>query len=236
MEWHQKYQAFHDLFVPAVLAKGISYRLNETSNFSKGGAVGASDTYAAALWAVDYLYWWAHHSAAGLNFHSGQKVLPGSGGPDKPNVYTALTSSEKGISLLPLAYGLKIFDLGGHGKLLPVEVRGNSEQLNLVAYGVEGGGKRITVTLVNREFGQEGRGATVTIDAGKAVSRAETVVLAAESGEMSATKNLNLGGGGFGEDGEWKGKWSPLGKPLQGGKVVVEVAPATAVVVKLTLE
>lgn len=68
----------------------------------------------------------------------GEKVIPGTVGPDKPNVYTSLTSSANGYTILPPGYGIKMFELGGHGDLLPVEVEKNNEKVNLVAYGVKG--------------------------------------------------------------------------------------------------
>jgi len=32
------------------------------------------DTLASSLWALDFLYWWASHDAAGINCHTGDKV------------------------------------------------------------------------------------------------------------------------------------------------------------------
>jgi len=232
--WHPKYQAFYELFVPAVLRNGLRFRMNETSSFSKGGALGASDTYSASLWILDYLYWWAHHDASGVNFHSGQKVLPGTNGPDKPNVYTPLTSSEKGYTLLPPAYGIKAFTLGSRGKLLPVTVMANRDEVNLKAYGVSGSDGCLYVTLINREFGPQGKAAEVTLDLGESYLRGETISLSQESGDIAEVEGVSLGGAKFGEDGKWAGGWSPLSKGLGKKKVKVGVPCATGMVVKLS--
>lgn len=231
--WHTKYQAFHDLFVPAVLKNGLKFRMNEGSSFSKGGALGASDTYAAALWILDYLYWWAHHDASGLNFHSGQKVLPGTAGPDKPNVYTPLTSSANGYIILPPGYGIKMFELGSHGDLLPVEVVENKEQVNLVAYGVAGLEKTLYVTLINREYGPEGKKADVCVETGKILEKGETITMSQESGNIAQVDGVTIGGQKFGEDGTWKGAWSPLTTGIESKSVKIKVEPATAVVVRI---
>jgi len=231
--WHPKYQAFHDLFVPAVLKNGLKFRMNEGSSFSKGGAWGASDTYAASLWILDYLYWWAQHEASGLNFHSGQKVLPGTTGPDKPNVYTPLTSSANGYTILPPGYGIKMFDLGSHGNLLPVEVVPNKEQVNLVAYGVAGAGKTLYVTLINREYGRKGKGAEVWVEMGKAWEKGETITMSQESGDIAQVEGVTVGGEKISEDGTWSGRWSPLTRGVESQGFKVEVPPATAMVVKL---
>ena len=234
--WHSKYQAFYDLFVPAVLKNGLKFRMNEGSSFSKGGALGASDTYSASLWILDYLYWWAHHSASGLNFHSGQKVLPGTVGPDKPNVYTPLTSSEGGYTILPPGYGIKMFELGGHGELLPVAVEKNKEKVNLVAYGVVPSPGVVNVTLINREYGPEGRGAKVTVVLGRGVGSGRVVKMEQESGEVSAVGGVRVGGKSFTEDGKWSGDWSALKEKTNGNELRILVGPSTALVLQVTLK
>ncbi len=81
---YQAYQKFYDVFVPTAKSKGIEYRLEESNSYGRGGAVGASDTFAASLWSVDYLYWWAWHDTLGINFHTGQKEGRGVPGPNRP--------------------------------------------------------------------------------------------------------------------------------------------------------
>ena len=71
------YETFRNEFAPAALSKGLPYRLEEANSFSNGGAAGVSDAFAATLWGLDYLYWWAAHGADGINFHTGGYV-PGS--------------------------------------------------------------------------------------------------------------------------------------------------------------
>jgi hypothetical protein len=236
--WHPKYQAFYDLFVPAVLKNGLKFRMNEGSSFSKGGALGASDTYSASLWILDYLYWWAHHSASGLNFHTGEKVIPGTVGPDKPNVYTSLTSSANGYTILPPGYGIKMFELGGHGDLLPVEVEKNTEKVNLVAYGVIAPEKVLYVTLINREYGSKGRAAEVEIELGKSMEKAGTITMSQKDGDIAQVDGVTVGGAKFGEDGGWAGKWSDLiqrGYGKKKDRLKIEVPPASAVLIRLRL-
>ena len=234
--WHPKYQAFYDLFVPAVLKNGLKFRMNEGSSFSKGGALGASDTYSASLWILDYLYWWAHHSASGLNFHTGEKVLPGTVGPDKPNVYTSLTSSEKGYTILPPGYGIKMFELGGHGDLLPVEVEKNKEKVNLVAYGVRGAKGEVTLTLINREYGSEGREVLVSVDVGREVEKVQVVEVRQREGDIAQVGGVTVGGEEIGEDGKWRGEWKDLAEGVSKTKVTVGVASASATVLRFVIK
>ena len=55
----------------------LPYRIEETNSFYNGGAKDVSNSFASALWGLDYLYWWASHGASGLNFHTGDKVAAG---------------------------------------------------------------------------------------------------------------------------------------------------------------
>jgi hypothetical protein len=168
-----------------------------------------------------------------LNFHTGEKVLPGTVGPDKPNVYTSLTSSASGYTILPPGYGIKMFELGGHGDLLPVEVEKNKEKVNLVAYGVMAAGKVLYVTLINREYGSKGRAAEVELEVGKSVEKAEMITMSQESGDIAKVDGVTAGGTKFGEDGAWNGAWRLLTGKIEGMRVKIEVLPATAMVVKL---
>jgi hypothetical protein len=231
--WLKHYQEFHDVFVPAVLSNKLIFRLNETNSFSNGGALGASDTYTASLWTLDYLYWWVYHDASGLNFHTGQKVLPGSVGPDRPNVYTALTSSVHGYTILPSGYGMKAFDLGSHGKLVPVNIVSNSDNVNLTAYGVLASDKILYITLINKEYGPKGRSAQVTIETGLSMSSAETILLTSSSGDISTISDVTIGGVKISEDGTWNGSWTTIVEKPTNGTATIKIPAATAVVVKM---
>ena len=61
-------------FAPQATALGLPFRLEEVNNFYNGGATNVSNTFAAALWGLDFMYWWAEHGAAGINFHTGDQV------------------------------------------------------------------------------------------------------------------------------------------------------------------
>jgi hypothetical protein len=172
-----------------------------------------------------------------LNFHTGEKVIPGTVGPDKPNVYTSLTSSANGYTILPPGYGIKMFELGGHGDLLPVEVEKNKEKVNLVAYGVTAQGKLLYVTLINREYGSKGRAAEVELEVRKSVEKVETITMSQKDGDIAKVDGVTVGGAQFGEDGEWRGSWQPWaqGVDKKKQKLKIEVPPASAIVIRLRL-
>ena len=115
------YQKFYDNFVPGAKEKGLGYRLEECNSLYNGGAAAISNSYASAVWALDFMYWWAGHGAEGVNFHTGTN-------PDVrshvPGGNDAFWIPAGGIKLHPLSYALKTFDVGGHGEMVRVETSG----------------------------------------------------------------------------------------------------------------
>ncbi|MGH7978283.1 MAG: hypothetical protein ACREE6_02825, partial [Limisphaerales bacterium] len=61
-------QTLYNAIGPAILGEGLHYRFTEANDIT-GGIDGASDAFAAALWALDFMHWWAAHGISGINFH-----------------------------------------------------------------------------------------------------------------------------------------------------------------------
>lgn len=232
--WLGGYEKFAQSFVPAAKAAGLRYRLEETNNFFNGGAQDVSDTFASALWGLDYLYWWAEHGAAGLNFHTGDHVAAA----DAPTAcrYAVFWSAPDGYDVHPLGYALKAFNLGSHGRLTPVRITANADGLNLTAYATLASDRSLCVTLINKEHGAGARAAAVTLSLGAGYGRAQVMFLTAPRGEVAAKSGVRLGGAPIGDDAAWQGTWSALAGPSAGGRWIVGVPAATAAVVKLTAE
>src|SRR5581483_9036232 len=114
----KSYSTFRESVVPPAEESGRSSRLEEANNFFNGGLSGASDSFAAALWGLDFMHWWAAHGLTGINFHT-------VGGRYSPYV-----RADDGYEVRPLGYGMKAFDLGCHGAVLPLDIT-NSESVNL---------------------------------------------------------------------------------------------------------
>jgi hypothetical protein len=220
------YQKLHDSFAMTAVSNGLPYRLEEVNNFFNGGAKDVSDTFASALWGLDFMCWWAAHDAAGLNFHTGNRVAAGS--TLQPSKYTAFFSTTNGYIVRPLGYGIKAFDLGSHGKLLPVKLS-SAENLNLTAYAVLGDDKNLNLTIVNKEHGPAGRAANVSIEQSETgVVNGELISLSAPNNDVSAESGETLGGGQIQSNGIWNGKWTPLRDVSK-----IKVPAASAVIVRL---
>jgi len=223
------YQKLHDGFVPMALSNGLPYRLEEVNNYFNGGATNVSNTFASSLWGLEFMYWWAEHQASGLNFHTGDRVAAGY--TLLPSKYTAFFSTTNGYTVRPLGYGIKAFDLGGHGKFVPLTLSGASN-LNLRAHAVLGADKNAYVTLINNEHGENARTTSVALDAGTNFTQCEIVALAQSSNDVAATSGVTLGGAEIATDGTWAGAWKTLAENKTGG-FSVTIPPASAVIVRL---
>jgi hypothetical protein len=222
-------QKLHDGFVPMARSNSLPYRLEEVNNYFNGGATNVSNTFASALWGLDFMYWWASHDAAGVNFHTGDHVAAGSG--LSVSKYTAFYSTTNGYLIRPLGYGIKAFALGSGGRLVPQSVSAQPE-INLSTYGVLAPDHSLFVTLINKEHGAGACDANVTLAAGDGYAAGQTVFLAAPNGDVAATSGVTLGGAEIESDGTWKGEWKPIPAPVQ-GEFKIKLPAASAAVVKL---
>jgi hypothetical protein len=225
-DFAKHYEKLYQAFVPAVHKKGLTYRLEETNNFFNGGAKDVSNTFASALWGLDYLYWWAAHEARGVNFHTGDAVAAGE--QQAPCWYATFWSAPNGYTVHPLAYGIKAFDLGSHGKLLPVRV--SPEGANLSAYAVLGADGVVYVTLINKDADPS---ATVSLSIASRRLRGKPAAmsLTAPQSDIAAHDGITLGDSSISPDGVWSGTWKPLKK--KAGAVVLNLAPASAMIVRI---
>lgn len=195
---------------------GVPLRLTETNSASCGGITGASNTFAAALWAVDYVAVAAEHGASGINLHGGLDTHCGGYTPlcqTGPNTYAPA----------PVYYGLLLAHLLGQGDLLPVTV---SSTGNVAAHAVRGRNGLIRVVVENLD----GTPATITLAAGRATGSAGMLHLTAAS--LEATGGVQIQGAAVEPD----GGFTP-GRPdhvvCAAGRCPIRLAPYTAAVITL---
>jgi hypothetical protein len=224
------YETFFKTFAPHVMSLNIPYRMEETNSFYNGGAKDVSDTFASCLWGLEYLHWWAAHGAAGLNYHTGDKVAAGD--ESTPCRYAVYWTSPTGYDVHPLGYAIKAFDLGGHGASLPVAVE-SGEKLNLRAFAVLAEDGSIYVTIINKEHGPTGREASIDLAAGSAFTGGRMILVSVPDGDVAAKSGVTLGGASISNDGKWPGNWTPLSAPETSGHFRLKVPVATAAVIQI---
>lgn len=220
-EMLERYESFYRQFAPQARRVGLPYRLEESNNYASGGAPDVSDSYAAALWGLDYLHWWAAHNALGIEFHNGVTTS-----------YSAFWPAPDGFQVLALGYGLKAFSLGGQGRCVPVTMA-NAQGVNLTAYGMLASNGTLYATLINKEHGEAARTVKLTLEPGAEYGAGQAMSLVCPQGDIALKTGIVLGNSSINGDGSWSGVWQRLAAPDQ-GKFQVEVSPASAVVVKLT--
>jgi hypothetical protein len=212
-----------------VRALGVPYRMTE-ANDCLHGVFGASDSYPAALWALDYMHWWAAHQMAGVNFHNNPWIPTDTIVPD-PNPCTKEGCGNFRIS--PKGYGIKAFDLGGHGYIEPVTIA-KPENFNLTAYAA-GTDRALFVTILNRTHSttHDAAPAAVTIRANGFRSGSASYMLLTNGDPGNASgKNATLGGALIRNNARWTGKWTPLGS-FTNGLITLTVPSTTAAVVRV---
>jgi hypothetical protein len=220
------YVSQYNASVPTAFNDGLSLRLSETNSFVLGGAANASNTFASALWGLDYMYWWTAQQdmIRGVNFHTGDSVAAG------PPNYAVFLSTTGGYSMHPLGYGIKAFDLGGHGRVVHATLN-NPAGVDLTAYGVLAADNSLWVTVINKSHDASATTVDLTIQPGGSYSQANEWVLQAPNNDVAQTTGVTLGGAGINTDGTWNGTSTPVN--LSGGNVSLTMPPATAVVVQL---
>lgn len=225
-EAYATYSEIHEGMVAAVKGTDIRYRLTETNSLWFSGLEGASDRHASSLWGLDYLHWWVLHGAEGLNFHTGDRT---GGSVNLPCRYAAFVSAPGGYEVRPLGYGLKLFDLAGRGRMLPVEVAPD-EDLRGYASRDEG---QLFVTLIHPRADDGER--EVRLELPAPAGEVEVVWLRAEGDDLAATSaDMRLNGSTIGPDGRWEGGWKAVeADAVADQAVTLTMPPASAVVVRI---
>jgi hypothetical protein len=225
--WYPRYEMVRKTMTDAIAGTPLPYRLSETNSYWYGGLKDASDTFASALWSADYLCWWAAHGAAGLNFHTGDKV----GGGDKSvqSRYTAFVTDGPGFDVHPLSYGIKLFDLGARGALVPLAIAdAQNPQLSAYAASQE---DSLSIILINRRHGPAAANSRLRFQLPPRSSAARILFLTAPHGDIAAKTGLLLGGQPISPTGQWSGHWTPLS--IDHDSITLELPPATAAVLQV---
>lgn len=206
-----------------VVTSGLRYRLTESNDYL-GGVPGVSNAFASALWALDYLHWWAAHAAAGVNFHNKQWLYTDTIVPDP-------AGADAGYAVTPKGYGIKAFTLGSAGQVKPTVIT-NADGINLTAYCIGTAGEDY-VTVINKTHGAEAADAAVTIlPSGPVLPSAQFLTLASGAPGDATPARATLGGATITGDTLWSGKWDVLTADPQDG-ISLTVRAATAAIIRI---
>ena len=218
---------------------GTKFRLTESNDYL-GGVPGGSNSFASALWALDYMHWWAEHGASGVNFHNNQWIYTDTLVP-RNNLWKAPGICAQGpcgdYYATPKSYGIKAFNLGGHGYPMQTSVRvvDAPKDWSLTAYAV-GAGQDLYITVINKMQGHKPEHAArvIIIPKGEPFAKASVATMMLSSGVPGDSTRLaaQLAGATIANTGEqWRGVWTPQSADVS-GHVTLMIEPATAVIVR----
>jgi hypothetical protein len=142
--------------VAASRATGLPLRLDETNSAAGGGVAGVSDSYASALWSLDYTLLTAQDGVAGLNFHGGLGVCDAPLYNGKFQLYTPLCAADATdaaaavYTARPEYYGLWLAARLGPGRFLPVTVTSPTTH-TITAYAVRGDDGHTRLAIIDKD-------------------------------------------------------------------------------------
>lgn len=195
-------------------ANGVPYRMSEGNTCYGAGKKGVSDTFASALWAVDFWLQLAEQGSTGVNLHGG-----GNG------YYTPIAGSPaKGLVARPIFYGLQMAGAFAGAQLHACEV--NAGGKNVVAYaGTKA--KGAALAIVNRDA------VPVRLEVDlpaslEGASAAEFSGWRLQAPSLESTSGVTFAGAEVTTDGHWMPKKTEK-IAVRKGKAVVELAPYSAI-------
>ena len=199
---------------------GIPFRIAECNTFT-GGVPGASDSYASALWSLDFLFECAQGGARGVNFH---------GGGPKASYSPLMDDNTNVVAVRPEFYGILLFTLAGSGTVYRTKISAGS--LNASAYAVKTLAGTSVVILNKDNF----QNLHATVELPQNVKSANLMVLSQRSPgtagpDLSANSGVTIQGATVGIDGTFSP--SPAFTPTtRGSQLICYVPSLTAVLIR----
>jgi hypothetical protein len=196
-------------------------RIDETNNISCHGEAGVSDSFASALWAVDWIVRAMSEGAAGMNLHD---LL------DQPSAYSPLILRDGGLHANPEWYALLLTaSLAGERPVR--DMPAGDPNLTVAAFVGRGHTlHRLSVVLV--DFDPPGS-ALRTVSLGVPARYSAGSVLRLQAPSPAARSHVTLGGAEVGADGEWRPRLPLPAVRVRHGAFTLQMTPGSAALVTL---
>lgn len=200
---------------------GVPFRINEVNSFYGGGKAGVSDTFASALWVLDYMFQIATYGGDGVNMETDINQL------GWISHYSPIIHDADGTChVRPEYYGMLAFALGGRGDLLKLTLDKKGE-INLSGYATKADHRSLWVTIVNKDLSRD---ATVTVALPSEYAKVEVFPL--EAPDITSTNHVSLAGAQVSSDGKWT-PGPPQKFPTSAGVAEIPVPHASATLLRL---
>src|SRR6185369_13667995 len=117
------------------------------NSFSGGGKPDVSDTFASALWCLDFMYRVAAHGGVGVNMETDVNQL------GFVSHYSPIYRNDNGqLIARPEYYGILAFTLAGKGNMVKLTASPTSNNLN--AYATTAADGPIWITVINKDLAE----------------------------------------------------------------------------------
>ena len=201
-------------------AHNLSFRINEVNSYSGGGKAGVSDTFASALWCLDFMFRLASYGCDGVNMETDINHL------GWISHYSPIVHDSTGhCSARAEYYGMLAFAIAGKGDMVQLTLDKND--LNLTAYATKDEQGLLWLTVINKDFSRD---AAVQCVLPGGYTTAEDFRLQAPS--MESKDQVTFAGTQVSADGKWApGPSEKL--TINGGAANLGVPHASAAVVCL---
>lgn len=200
----------------------VPYRICETNSFSGGGKPGVSDTFASALWVLDFMFTLASAGCAGVNIETGVNQL------GFISSYSPIGDDEHGhYWAAPEYYGMLAFAQSGVGRLVQCAL--DAGDRNITGYATRPADDYIALTIINKESASD---AKIVVDTGDFSRIRSGSVCRLSAQALESKSGVTLGGAPVSRTGFWKpAHLESLAK--SGSNLEVQVPAASAAIVTL---
>jgi hypothetical protein len=215
----------------AATANGLPMRVDEANSAYSGGVDGVSNTYASALWGLDYSLSMAQAGLEGVNIHGGLGVCNDPIWNGKFQRYTPFCAANKAYELaqvyqaMPIYYGLWMARQMGPGRFLPLTL---STGRNVTAYAVRGDDGRTRIAVIQKDD-TAAAPVTVTLDVGGHARSAAVLHL---TGTSLTTAPTAVQGATVDISGHLK-PGRPDAVSVRNGSLTLDVAAGSAAIITL---
>jgi len=193
----------------------LGFRIAEC-NTSAVDRSGVSNSFASAIWGLDFMFTVAQQGGTGVNFHCNDAhFTPISflNGPATPN---------------PLYYGMLFFSKASLGKTLTVGSTAGSS-INFSSYAVQQSDGTVQVTLINKDLFQD---ASVSLSAANGKQLTNASALRLQGPSPDALTGALFGGSAVKADGTWAASVKES-LAMSGDATTVKVPACSAVLITL---
>jgi hypothetical protein len=202
----------------------IPFRMDEANTVSCGGSHGISDTFASALWAVDYTARTMAAGAAGINFQGNPANCHGYAPVCAP---TPTRLAGGALRAQPEWYALLLSrTLIGDRPLRSVVTSASRPNVDVTTLLAPDGALHVVIV---DDDPPGSSAATVSVHVGRGFEAAGILQLTAPS--PAATAGVELGGRAVGRDGSWHRPTTLPRSPDRGGVIRLDLSPASAMLV-----